>query len=70
MGRPDPSPGKDWRGEKTDRYTGIHHTNMVQNIHMSYMTFQAYGLFELFLVRTCNGMKQSHWDNNKGSYNI
>ena len=23
MGRPDPSPGKDWRGEKTDRYTGL-----------------------------------------------
>ena len=22
MGRPDPSPGKDWRGKKTDRYTG------------------------------------------------
>ena len=22
MGRPDPFPGKDWRGEKTDRYTG------------------------------------------------
>ena len=22
MGRPDPSPGKDWRGGKTDRYTG------------------------------------------------
>ena len=21
MGRPDPSPGKDWRGEKTDCYT-------------------------------------------------
>ena len=23
MGRPDPSPGKDLRGEKTDRYTVI-----------------------------------------------
>ena len=23
MGRPDPSLGKDWRGEKTDRYTGL-----------------------------------------------
>ena len=22
MGRPDPSPGKDWLGEKTDHYTG------------------------------------------------
>ena len=22
IGRPDPSPGKDWRGEKTDCYTG------------------------------------------------
>ena len=24
MGRPDPSQGKDWRGEKTDHYTGKH----------------------------------------------
>ena len=42
MGWPDPSPGKDWRGEKTDRYTGttcIFHLGLNANINRREMIF-------------------------------
>ena len=37
MGRPDLSPGKDWRREKTNRYTGLYFNNVASLRNASYV---------------------------------